>query len=154
MRQEVNVPGVSPYLQNDIKALDPMAEMPTIINMPLKIFRDSQHNWEVLRLRDSLNLSETKDEFAHDTIVDLYFIMYKIFLIDGRIYKHYRLLPWFPKYMEFFYRSQLLIMDNNDGGEEELQNQSENDIFPKHLNYYLAIMAVSCYRCEYLLCIL
>lgn len=45
-------------------------------------------------------------------------------------------------------------MDNNDGGEEELQNQSENDIFPKHLNYYLAIMAVSCYRCEYLLCIL
>ena len=42
-------------------------------------------------------------------------------------------------------------MDANDGGEEKLHSSSENDIFPKHVHYYLAIMAVSCYRCEYLL---
>lgn len=80
--------------------------------------------------------------------------MRQIFLIDGRIYKHYRLLSWFPSYMQSIYRSQLLIMDNNEFGEVEFMNEFEIDIFPKHVNYYLAIMAVSCYQCEYLLHIL
>jgi len=56
--------------------------------------------------------------------------------------------------MEQFYHQQLFIMDNNDGGKEEFNNRSENDIFPKYINYYLAIMAVSLYNCEYLLQIL
>ena len=77
-----------------------------------------------------------------------------IFLIDGRIYKHYRLLCWYPTYLQFVYRSQLMLMDNNDLGEAEFMDQTENDIYPKHVNYYLAIMAVSCYRCEYLLILL
>ena len=33
-------------------------------------------------------------------------------------------------------------------------SQSENEIFPKYVNYYLGIMAVSCYQSEYLLYIL
>jgi hypothetical protein len=37
---------------------------------------------------------------------------------------------------------------------DELHNESENAIFPKYVNYYLAIMAVSCYKQEYLLYIL
>ena len=45
-------------------------------------------------------------------------------------------------------------MDNNDDGKEEFNNKSENDIFPKYINYYLAIMAISLYNCEYLLQIL
>ena len=45
-------------------------------------------------------------------------------------------------------------MDNNEGGEEEYMSQSEKDMFPKYFNYYLAIMAVSCYQNEYLLYIL
>jgi len=45
-------------------------------------------------------------------------------------------------------------MDNNEGGEDAYTSQSENDIFPKYVNYYLAIMAVSCYQSEYLLYIL
>lgn len=45
-------------------------------------------------------------------------------------------------------------MDNNDGGKEEFNNRSENDIFPKYINYYLGIMAISLYNCEYLLQIL
>ena len=45
-------------------------------------------------------------------------------------------------------------MDNNDFGEDGFMDQFENDIFPKHINYYLAIMAVSCYKCEYLLILL
>lgn len=42
-------------------------------------------------------------------------------------------------------------MDNNEGGNEALSSESENEIFPAYVNYYIAIMAVSCYRCEYLL---
>ena len=45
-------------------------------------------------------------------------------------------------------------MDNNEFGEVEFMNEFEIDIFPKYFNYYLAIMAVSCYQCEYLLHIL
>lgn len=45
-------------------------------------------------------------------------------------------------------------MDNNEFGEEMFMNQFEIDIFPKYVNYYLGIMAVSCYQCEYLLHIL
>jgi len=42
-------------------------------------------------------------------------------------------------------------MDNNEEGNEYLNNESENAIFPKYYNYYLGIMAVSCYKSEYLL---
>ena len=47
-----------------------------------------------------------------------------------------------------------MLMDNNDLGEAEFMDQTENEIYPKHINYYLAIMAVSCYRCEYLMILL
>jgi len=53
-----------------------------------------------LRFKDSINTENVQDEFSNGEMVDLYDILSKIFLIDGRIYKHYRLLPWFPKYME------------------------------------------------------
>jgi hypothetical protein len=45
-------------------------------------------------------------------------------------------------------------MDNNEGGQDENHNESENELFQRHVNYYLAIMAVSCYKNEYLLNIL
>ena len=45
-------------------------------------------------------------------------------------------------------------MDNNEAGLERNNSQQETTVFPKYVNYYLAIMAVSCYQCEYLLCIL
>ena len=155
MREEIGIPDISTFLQNNnVRGMDPAAELPDILNMPLRLYRDENKQLKVLREHEDFTLEEVVDEFADGATVDLYSFMSKIFLIDGRIYKHYRLLPWFPKYFEFLYRSQLLIMDNNDGGEEALHNQSENDIFPKHINYYLAIMAVSLYQNEYLLCIL
>ena len=45
-------------------------------------------------------------------------------------------------------------MDNNDLGDEQYNNVFETQIFPRYVNYYFAIMAVSCYQCEYLLHIL
>jgi len=35
-----------------------------------------------------------------------------------------------------------------------MYNESESSIFSSYVNYYIAIMAVSCYKCEYLLYIL
>jgi hypothetical protein len=59
----------------------------------------------VIREKESLELSNVIDEFSNKSEVDLREILSKIFLIDGRIYKHYKLLPWFPKYMEHVYHS-------------------------------------------------
>jgi len=94
------------------------------------------------------------DQFDSNKVVNFGELIRKIFLIDGRIYKHYRLMAWFPTYMEMFVQSQILVMDDNEGGQEELMSQSEKSIFPKFVNYYLAIMAVSCYKSEYLLYLL
>ena len=71
--------------------------------MPVKVYCDASGTLQVLRLKDSIGTDNIQDEFSHGESVDLYSILSKIFLIDGRIYKHYRLLPWFPKYMEQFY---------------------------------------------------
>ena len=59
----------------------------------------------MIREKESLELSNVIDEFSNKSEVDLREILSKIFLIDGRIYKHYKLLPWFPKYMEHIYHS-------------------------------------------------
>ena len=55
------------------------------------------------RVNTGIDLSKVRDDFANGQEVNLDAIMSRIFLIDGRIYKHYHLLPWFPKYMEMFY---------------------------------------------------
>jgi len=123
--------------------------------MPLKLYRPpGQATFEVIKERDHLDLHKVVDEFSGNQEVDTQTILENIFLNDGRLYKHYRLLHCFPKYMEFFYHSQSLLMDNNEEGMDQLHNESENAIFPKYVNYYLAIMAVSCYKQEYLLYIL
>ena len=98
--------------------------------------------------------SKVKDEFFENQLIDTVDIMRQIFLIDGRVYKHYRMLLWFPKYMENMFHTQVFLMHNNDAGPESNNSSQETTVFPKHVNYYLAIMAVSCYQCEYLLCIL
>ena len=55
--------------------------------------------------------------------------------------------------MKLYCQTMMTVMDNEDEFETE-ENQSELEIFPRYINYYLAIMAVSCYKSEYLLYIL
>jgi len=98
-----------------------LRELPIILNLPQCISANHGQSglpYKVERLDSGVNFSEMVDEYADNTPTNLQEILSKIFLIDGRIYKHYRLLPWFPQYMQYLYRSQLLIMDNNDGGED------------------------------------
>lgn len=94
------------------------------------------------------------DRLSGNEEVNLQRILSSIFHVDGRIFKHYLMLAWFPRYLEMFVQSQINLMDNNEYGSEESVEQSESIILPKHINYYLAIMAVSCYKCHYLMIIL
>ena len=71
-------------------------------------------------------------------------IMRTAFFVDSRIYKHYRLLGWFPKYLKQYQAFMIMMMDNSEGshshsGNEELANDAENNIFPDYVNYYIAI---------------
>lgn len=68
-----------------------------------------------------------------------------MFYEHGRIRPHERILCWFPKYFEFFQKTYDVIIGkaSEDSGVLKLTQK-----------LYLGIMAVSCYRCEYLLNIL
>jgi hypothetical protein len=104
-------------LYNNPDKQDKLAELPETINTPLKLIPNKKvgnqqfaYPFEVLRMKEedegqTPSLSQVQDELWNNEVVDLYAIYSKIFLIDGRIYKHYRLLPWFPKYFESMYRS-------------------------------------------------
>jgi hypothetical protein len=100
---ENDIDEVSSFLYRDLKKTDPDAELAEIINMPIKVYRDGAGQLQVLRLRNQIDTANISDKFSDGESVDLYDILKKIFLIDGRIYKHYKLLPWFPKYMEHLY---------------------------------------------------
>jgi hypothetical protein len=82
------------------ESYDKLRELPIIVDMPYKI-EEGEHGqqglpYKVERLNSGVNLTKIKDAHAENTETDLYGILSRIFLIDGRIYKHYRLLSWFP----------------------------------------------------------
>ena len=89
---------------------------------------------------DNFDLSHVYDEYDKSEI-DLEHLLKRIFLTNGRLPHHQRILCWFPRYLEHFVNFH-----------ETMMNQE--DILPITWKYYIAIMAVSCYECEYLLKIL
>lgn len=48
------------------------------------------------------------------------------------------MLCWFPRYLQYFEETNEVLM-------------SHEDVLPITWKYYIAIMAISCYECEYLL---
>jgi hypothetical protein len=61
-------------------------------------------------------LGRIKDIFSQNEEVNMEDLLTKLFFIDSRLFKHYRLLAWFPKYFKMYYESQCLLMDNGQGG--------------------------------------
>jgi len=108
----------------------------------------------VSRLFENYDLTNVSDEFSAGEEVNIQELLVSQFYTDQRLFKHYSLLMWFPKYMKLFFETQLLVMDNNEFGSDEFDNDAETNLFPSYVNYYIAIQAVSCYKCEYLLYIL
>ncbi|CDW78780.1 sestrin-1 isoform 2 [Stylonychia lemnae] len=84
-----------------------------------------------------LDLSKVYDEFEKEYI-NLQDLLYRTFLTKGRLFHHERILCWFPKYLQHF-----------DETLDQMMNRE--DVLPITWKYYLSIMAVSCYDCEYLL---
>ena len=73
-----------------------------------------------------------------DDQVDLEQLLTDIFIMNGRLLHHERLLCYFPEYLKMNFK---VIND--------LMNVQT--ILPITHRYYLSIMAVSCYNCDYLL---
>jgi hypothetical protein len=73
--------------------------------------------------------------------LDLESLLTEIFINNGRLLHHERLLCFFPEYLQLQFK---LI--------NELMNM--HTVLPVQYRYYLSIMAVSCYNCDYLLKIL
>jgi sestrin len=73
--------------------------------------------------------------------VNLKNLLDRLFLTHGRLFHHERILCWFPKYLEHFVDTEEAMMN-------------KEDVLPITWKYYISIMAVSCYDCEYLLKIL
>ena len=94
-----------------------------------------------MRRRNQLNLEAVYDEYAKAE-VNLKSLLDRIFLTNGRLFHHERILCWFPKYLELFYEAHDRTMNRQD------------DALPVTWKYFLSIMAVSLYDCEYLLKIL
>ena len=65
-------------------------------------------------------------------------LLVEIFITNGRLLHHERVLSFFPKYLEINFN----LLNN-------LLN--EQSVLPSTHAYYLSIMAISCYECKYLL---
>lgn len=72
-------------------------------------------------------------------------ILDDLFFENGRIRPHERILCWFPKYLEYFTETTDAVMG---------KSSDDSDVLRMDQKLYLAIMAVSCYHCDYLLNIL
>jgi hypothetical protein len=92
----------------------------------------------IVRRRNQINLEAVYDEYAKAE-VNLKSLLDRIFLTNGRLFHHERILCWFPKYLDLFYEAHDRTMNRQD------------DALPVTWKYYLSIMAVSLYDCEYLL---
>lgn len=64
-------------------------------------------------------------------------LLEKGFFTNGRLFHHERILCWFPKYLQLSMQTTELLMETED-------------VLPITWKYYIAIMAVCCYECEYI----
>ena len=99
---------------------------------------------ELVSLDDELHVRRKEDasfdEYAYDTFhqtsMPLPDLVEHVFLSNGRLLHHERILQWFPNYLLFTHQFNALVMD-------------QEQILPLKWRYYLAIMAVECYENEY-----
>lgn len=106
-----------------------------LMDIPIKVGEDGK---SVVRRGKTENV--VVDEYDKSE-VDISSLLNKLFIDNGRLYHHEVLLcRWFPRYLELFaHASETLSMSRND------------DSLPAPWKCYIAIMAVSCYECDYLL---
>lgn len=112
-----------------------------MLNLPCEI--DSATG-EVKRLQLDFDITQVSCPYGKCS-VPLKAILDDLFFENGRLRPHERILCWFPKYLEFFTETTNNVMG---------KSSDDSDVLRMDEKIYLAIMAVSCYRCDYLLNIL
>lgn len=70
----------------------------------VKLFVHSSIQRPVVIRRNQLDLETFCDEYAK-TNVNLKALLDRIFLTNGRLFHHERILCWFPRYLELFYEA-------------------------------------------------
>lgn len=108
---------------------------PTVINSPKGVIKETG---EILRKEENFSIEMVYDVYDCSE-VPLKSQLDDIFYVYGRIRPHERILCWFPKYLEHFIETRRCLDDGVLRSDHML---------------YLGIMAVSCYKCDYLLNIL
>lgn len=67
----------------------------------VRLNSDLQGKIRVLRKQSDIKLREFYDDYEKDTL-DLQGLLDKVFLTNGRLFHHERILCWFPRYLELF----------------------------------------------------
>lgn len=136
--------------EDEISSFYKLNEIPKIFETPLELeslsLTDSTHSgdgFEVKREDSMFNSRERTSsgsslKFDDYNEIDLKQLLIDIFITNGRLLHHERVLCHFPSYLNLQFKIQ-----------KELMN--DQNILPITHRYYLSIMAVSCYNCEYLL---
>jgi hypothetical protein len=114
---------------------------PRVLNLPVDI--DTQSG-EILRKDPNFSLELVTDSYDMSEVA-LKELIDDLFYEHGRIRPHERIMCWFPKYLQYFIRSYKEIVVGSDDSKGVLKLEQK---------LYLGIMAVSCYKCDYLLNIL
>ena len=91
------------------------------------------------------NLAGVVCKYAREE-VSLKSILDDLFFENGRIRPHERILCWFPKYIQYYANTSDKVIGKSA--------EAHSDVMSLDHKLYLAIMAVSCYQCDYLLNIL
>lgn len=112
-----------------------------MLNLPCTI---DQTTGEVKRSDHNFDITQINCPYGNCN-VPVKAILDDLFFENGRIRPHERILCWFPKYLEHFTETTNSVMG---------KSSDDSDVLRMNEKIYLAIMAVSCYNCDYLLNIL
>ena len=112
-----------------------------MLNLPVGI---DPVSGQILRKDSDFQIESVDDKYDKSS-VELKILIDEMFYQHGRIRPHERILCWFPKYLEYFTQSYKHIV----GGVDD-----DSGVLKLEQKLYLGIMAVSCYKCDYLLNIL
>ncbi|CDW89406.1 p53 regulated pa26 nuclear protein [Stylonychia lemnae] len=137
--------------EDDISSFYNLDQVPQIFETPLELTSASgqstvseEEEFQVKRGESMFNAKDDGDRdpscnsYDNDSEIDLQQLLIDIFITNGRLLHHERILCFFPEYLQLQFKIQNDIMNSLN-------------ILPVTHRYYLSIMAVSCYNCEYLL---
>ena len=110
--------------------------MPRVFDKPIAL-QEVGPSFAVVR-ENSAKPQDAPDENQEKCGFDLEQLLVDIFITNGRLLHHERILCLYSEYLQMSFKLNNYLLNNQT-------------VLPVSYRYYLSIMAVSCYNCEYLL---